>query len=69
MQFVRYVPPAGRGQVFTVSREFYRLDTIRRQQDSSTAFAEEALATLREVYMAVGLDPDRLSKLANEIQQ
>lgn len=60
MIFMRFVPPA-KGQKFTEERKLYRLDTIRRQRESSMAFASEAMTVFRQVFLATGLNPDLLS--------
>jgi hypothetical protein len=60
MSFVRFVPPPKGGEV-TMVREFYRSETMKAQLKSSLEFIGAAMATFREIYTEIGLDPDRLS--------
>ena len=60
MHFTRYVPPK-KGEDVTLIRGFYRPDTIAKQRESSNAFTEHAMAMFREIYAALGLNPDRLA--------
>lgn len=60
MFFTRYVPPK-KGEDAMLIQEFYRPRTMAAQRESSAAFTQDAMAELRKIYLAVGLNPDRLA--------
>lgn len=60
MYFIRYVPPPKGGDV-TMVRAFYRPSTMQAQRDSCLEFIEAAMDAFREIYGAIGLNPDRLA--------
>jgi hypothetical protein len=67
MYFIRYVPPPKGGEV-TMVRRFYRPRTIIAQRDSCLEFTESAMQEFRQLYLASGLDPDRLATYDPEAQ-
>jgi hypothetical protein len=60
MYFVRYVPPLKGGEV-TIIREFYRPKTLKAQRHSFVDYTEGAMLDFRGIYLAIGLNPDRLA--------